>query len=197
MKKVIIIIIAVLLLITTISVIGLNRIGDEIIDSMIDSELASIEQTELNTAVKQDNTDISDNSDNSDNSDINDNKQENKASPTDTLVNNNGETNAQNSDKVAAENSASSTGNEVKNKPKVITAQKVKEIKDQVTEIDKMTAATLVIKRLSSDDISTLKGLMNGGLTAEKKKEAVKIAYARFTPEEIVQIKELYHKYMK
>ncbi len=185
MKKVIIIIIAVLLLITTISVIGLNKIGDEIIDGMIDSELASIEQTEQNTAVEQGSTADSDNN------------QGNITSQADTSVNSNGEAIAKNSGKIASENSASSTGTQVKDKTKVITAQKVKDIKDQVTEGDKMTAAALVLKRLSSDDISTLKGLMNGGLTAEKKKEAVKIAYARFTPEEIVQIKELYHKYMK
>jgi len=190
MKKVIIIIIAVLLIIKTVTIIGLNKIGDEIIDGLIDSELASIGQTEQSVEVKQNNAEKT----------IDSNEGQNP-SQTDSPTASSSEVASQNASSTDVDNldENKSAGTKVKDKTetKIITVEKANEIKEQVTTKDKVTAAALVVKRLSSEDISELKELMNGGLTAEKKKEAVKIAYERFTAEEIVQIKELYHKYMK
>lgn len=190
MKKVIIIIIGVLLLITTISIIGLNKMGDEIIDGLIDNELAAIEQTNKVAEVNEASTEKAIEAIEGDNPSQTDNNA--------TAISN-GAALETGSSKVGDKEGKESIGTGLKDKaqPKVITVKKVQEIKEQVTAMDKMTAATLALKRLSTDDIEVLKDLMNGGLTAEKKKQAVKIAYARFTAEEIVQIKELYHKYMK
>lgn len=190
MKKVIIIIIAVLLLIAIGTIIGLNKLGSEIIDRFIDSELASIGQANQSAEVKQGDTET----------DIDSNEGDNPSQTGSPAASSNDDA-SQNTSGTDIDNLAQyrSTGAQVndKNQTKVITIQKANEIKHQVTSKDKVTAAALVIKRLSSKDISELKKLMNGGLTAEKKQKAIKIAYARFTPEEIVQIKELYRKYMK
>ena len=78
-----------------------------------------------------------------------------------------------------------------------ITVTQIKDVKDEVTSADKVVAASMVMKKLSASDISTLQGMLSGGLSAEEKEKAKDIAYARFTEEEIAKIKELYHKYMK
>ncbi len=186
MKKAIIIIISILLVITAGSIFALNKLGNEVIDTLIDSEIASLEQT------GNDITGLGGDQTTPDESAQSEETQNN--TPIDNKAIDNG-TSADNTNTSNKEDIKSKTNNSVKKK--VITVKQVQEIKDQVTVTDKMTAATLVMKRLSSDDISTLKELMSGGLTPQKKKEAVKIAYSRFTADEIVQIKELYHKYMK
>ena len=81
-------------------------------------------------------------------------------------------------------------------KPALIDVQ-VNEIKDEVSASDKITAAALVIRRLSSSDVSQLKGMLTGGLSEEELAQAKALAYARFTEDEISQIKEMYAKYMK
>lgn len=191
MKKAIIIIISVLLVLTTITIFALNKLGNEVIDSLIDSELASIEQTQEDIGAVKDSSDttISGNQENNSESTLQTNSSINESTASENSVSNQNTNDAQDE----------ATGTKVKEeiKPKVITIQKANEIKEQITATDKMTAATLALKRLSSEDIGELKSLMSGGLTAEKKKEAVKIAYARFSAEEIAQIKELYRKYMK
>ena len=78
-----------------------------------------------------------------------------------------------------------------------ITVTQIKDVKDEVTSADKVVAASMVMKKLSASDISALQGMLSGGLSAEEKEKAKDIAYARFTEEEIAKIKELYHKYMK
>lgn len=78
-----------------------------------------------------------------------------------------------------------------------ITVTQIKDVKDEVTSADKVVAASMVMKKLSASDISTLQGMLSGGLSAEEKEKAKDIAYSRFTEEEIAKIKELYHKYMK
>lgn len=78
-----------------------------------------------------------------------------------------------------------------------ITVTQIQSVKDEVTSADKVVAASMVMKKLSASDISTLQGMLSGGLSAEEKEKAKDIAYSRFTEEEIAKIKELYHKYMK
>lgn len=80
---------------------------------------------------------------------------------------------------------------------KKITTEKIVEIKNEVAPTDKISAAALILKRLSADDINVLKGYLSGGLSAEEKEKAKQIAYSRFTAEEISEIKSMYSKYMK
>lgn len=178
MKKAIIIIISILFIITAGSIFALNKLGSEVIDTLIDSEIASLEQ--------QMESDISGIEDDT----VSDDSTQQEVTPNSSIE----------PDSEAVTDSTNKDNRDEIKKPdkkKVVTVKQIQEIKDQVTMGDRMTAATLVMKRLSSDDIATLKELLSGGLTPEKQKEAVKIAYARFTAEEIVEIKELYHKYMK
>jgi len=188
MKKAIIVIISVLVVFTAVAIFALNKMGNEVIDSMIDSELASIEQTQtMNT-----NQQGKQNSDVTQDSQVKlggDNVSNDLSGGTDSVAQNSGDSNNDVDNK--------STKAAGKSAGKVITPQKVQEIKDKVTVSDKMTAASLILKRLTSDDIATLKSLLSGGMTPENKRKAIEIAYSRFKPEEILQIKELYHKYMK
>ena len=84
-----------------------------------------------------------------------------------------------------------------KNSKREITKNKLQQIKEEVTFFDKMAAASLVVKRLSTEDITELKGLAEGGLSPTEKKKAKEIAYEKFTNDEIKEIKKIYYKYMK
>ncbi|MDI6600514.1 MAG: hypothetical protein QME46_01870 [Thermoanaerobacteraceae bacterium] len=69
-------------------------------------------------------------------------------------------------------------------------------IEKNVSIEDKREALKLVMSKLTNKDISFLISLAKGGLTGKEKDEAVKLAYKRFTPEEINKIKALYNKYI-
>lgn len=84
-----------------------------------------------------------------------------------------------------------------KEKAQLITVEKMNEIKEQVTAQDKVSAAAMVMSRLSSGEKNKLRGMLSGGLTAEEKAEAKRIAYSHFSSQEITEIKEMYSKYMK
>lgn len=78
-----------------------------------------------------------------------------------------------------------------------ITKDKIKEVKESVTVVDKATITKMVLQHLTAADIEELKNLAAGGLTAEEKARAKEIAYSRFTKEEIQRIQELYTKYLQ
>lgn len=77
-----------------------------------------------------------------------------------------------------------------------LSAEKINQIKKKITAQDKMTAATIVMSKLSTDDIKELKSMLAGGLTEEEKDKAQKIALDKFTDEDIERFKEMYNKYM-
>ncbi len=79
----------------------------------------------------------------------------------------------------------------------VLTPEKIEQIKDEVSAADKISAAALVLKRLSSEDIKVLKDMLDNGLSGADREKAKALAYSRFTEEEIEKIKEMYEKYMK
>ncbi|ADL07274.1 hypothetical protein [Thermosediminibacter oceani] len=78
---------------------------------------------------------------------------------------------------------------------KAIEDISIDEISGNISFSDKRRILWLVVRRLTSDDIKYLLGLLKGGLTESEKEEAKKIAFSRFTPEEIQEIRSLYHKY--
>jgi len=81
-------------------------------------------------------------------------------------------------------------------KQPAISVQKMNEIKNQVTAPEKVTAAVMVMSKLSTAEINQLKSLLAGGLTAEEKAKAKSIAFANFSSKEIEEIKDMYTKYM-
>lgn len=81
-------------------------------------------------------------------------------------------------------------------KQPVIPVEKMNDIKDKVTAQDKVSAAAMVMSKLSSDEVNQLKDMLSGGLTADEKAKAKSIAFANFSSKEIEEIKEMYTKYM-
>ncbi|TYP52420.1 hypothetical protein [Thermosediminibacter litoriperuensis] len=71
----------------------------------------------------------------------------------------------------------------------------IDEISKNISFSDKRRILRLVAGRLTGNDIKYLLGLLKGGLTESEKEEAVKLAFSRFTPEEIEEIRALYKKY--
>lgn len=71
---------------------------------------------------------------------------------------------------------------------------KIKEAQDSVSFKDKAKALSLLTK-LSPSDISMLKTMMSGGVSAEEKAKARKLALEKFTEKELEVIKDLYNKY--
>lgn len=82
-------------------------------------------------------------------------------------------------------------------KPKEqIVREKAAEIEKSTPQSERSEMMRLITSRLSPSDISYLTGLLKDGLTKEEKKAAKKLAYARFTPEEIKKVREYYKKYI-
>ncbi len=75
----------------------------------------------------------------------------------------------------------------------------VKEASDKVQESversDKDKMMKLISSRLSSGDVKYLMGLIKGGLTPEEISAAARLAYSRFSAEEITQVKTYWHRY--
>lgn len=71
----------------------------------------------------------------------------------------------------------------------------VDEISKNISFADKRRILLLVAKRLSAEDVKYLLGLLKGGLTESEKREAVKLAFKRFSRDEIDEIRALYEKY--
>ena len=69
------------------------------------------------------------------------------------------------------------------------------EIPPEVTEEDKVLAMRMITQKLTFSDIQLLMSMYDGGLSAKEREDAKKMAYEKFTPEEIEVIKELYEKY--
>lgn len=75
--------------------------------------------------------------------------------------------------------------------------QRANEIAGLISDKDKKNITSLILSKLSAEDISYLLGLLEGGLTTEEKREAKAIAYAKFNDEEIKEIKGYYRQYLE
>ena len=75
--------------------------------------------------------------------------------------------------------------------------QKAEDIEKQISRSDRSAMMRLIVKRLSTDDINYLAGLLSGGLTPEKLSAAKKLAISRFPADELKQIRAYYKKYME
>lgn len=74
-------------------------------------------------------------------------------------------------------------------------AESAKAIKNKVSVSEKTMVTKLLLSKLSSRDISELKGMLSNGITAEEKKKAIEILYSRLSTEDIKKIKDAYIKY--
>ena len=101
-------------------------------------------------------------------------------------------------DGVTAENEPTVTKPTVQN-PTKSKQEVVQEAVDKVTEgisrEDKREIMRLIGARLTREDVNTLMAMAKDGLDAKEISAAAKIAYARFTPEEIEKVKGFWHKY--
>lgn len=100
---------------------------------------------------------------------------------------------------VTGENKLTVTKPTVQNPPKS-RQEVVEEAVDKVTEgisrEDKREIMRLIGARLTMEDINTLMAIAKDGrLSAKEVDVATKIAYARFTPEEMKKVKGFWHKY--
>ena len=78
-----------------------------------------------------------------------------------------------------------------------ISKERMEEIKREVTTEDKMSMTAMVLKKLSQQDVERLIKMAAGGITAGEKKEMKKLAFEKFTAEEINEIKKMYNKYLR
>ncbi len=182
MKKVVLIIILCVFAVGGVALVVMYNLGDRLIAEAILNDLLSEENTAADQPVES--TKGTEN--------LQEQRTDNKLQPVETT---NSHEAAENTDASNKDNVDKPEPSEPK-KPALLDAQ-VNEIKDEVSASDKITAAALAIKRLSSSDINTLKGMLAGGLSEEELSKAKALAYARFTKDEIAQIKEMYARYTK
>ena len=86
---------------------------------------------------------------------------------------------------------------------KTVTAVEKKEavkkaaekVNEDIAARDKREVMDLIRSNLTNEDMKFLLSALKGGVTKAEIKEAAKIAYSRFDSEEIVRVKEFWHKY--
>ncbi len=171
MKKAIVIILSSIVLITGITFVIVYNIGEMVLDDVISNEINNDYNVVDSTVENDKNSVQNDDNDNGNNE----------------LVNNSGNVN----DNKTTDDSIA------KKKPKKrITLNEIKDIKNKITTTDKLTAAIIVLKRLSFAEINTIKNSMVGGITPEEKKEIRRIVYSKFTSDEINTLHKIFRKYV-
>lgn len=81
-------------------------------------------------------------------------------------------------------------------KPKqTVVEQAADKVIEGISREDKREIMRLIGARLTREDINTLMAMAKDGLSDIEIRDAARIAYARFTPEEIKQVKSFWHKY--
>ncbi len=189
-RKILITIFACIFLIVGVSSVVLYKLGDRIFNEMIDAQIGEIEKAMASG-------DIDSNTPSSPN---NQSASPQGAGQTDTASGNN-QANPTDQPKINdSTNPQASSTPQSENKPAEtlqVTKEKLENIKDSISASDKVTAATMVVSRLSQSDIKHITEMTAGGINAQEKKELLNIVYSRFTPDEINKIKEMYSKYMK
>ena len=78
---------------------------------------------------------------------------------------------------------------------KSAVAKATDKINDDIPLSDKHEIMKLITSRLTADEIRRLAAMLSGGVTSEEIGEAAKIAYARFSGEELTRVKGFWHKY--
>lgn len=76
-----------------------------------------------------------------------------------------------------------------------ISVDKAENVKENISFSEKTKVMTVMLKRLSVDDIKTLQQLANGGLSVEKKREAKAIILEKLTEEEYDELIKIAKKY--
>ena len=187
MKKRIIGIAVTIMFLAGVYLLVMYQLGDRIFNEIIEQQLAQLEQLE-----KEFSDTGSINSD--ENTDNASNQTSQPSIEKKPPVNEGGSAAGSAGD--IKETDAGKDGNEGK-VPIVITREKLESAKVKITASDKVTVANFLLKKLTKEDVNELTSMLSRGLTAEDKKRAKEIAYARFTKEEIETVIELYTKYME
>ena len=187
MKKRIIGIAVTIMFLAGVYLLIMYQLGDRIFNEIIEQQLAQLEQLEKEFS----DTGTITSDENADNSSNQTSQPSTEKKPP---VNEGGPAAGSTGD--IKETDAGKDGNEEK-APIVITREKLESAKVKITASDKVTVANFLLKKLTKEDVNELTSMLSRGLTAEDKKRAKEIAYARFSKEEIETVIELYTKYME
>ncbi|AZN38591.1 hypothetical protein [Paenibacillus albus] len=76
-----------------------------------------------------------------------------------------------------------------------VSVDKAKTVKDKITIKDKATVASILMKKLSVQDIKKLQKLASGGLTIAKKREARQIILGAVSPDQYNELSGIAKKY--
>ena len=80
-------------------------------------------------------------------------------------------------------------------KKEALVNKAAEKVSEGVSRSDKVAIARLIATRLTKQDISLLMAMASDGLTGIEIRDAARIAKARFTAEEIEQVKVFWHRY--
>ena len=213
MKKWLIRIATIITLVIGIYLVVMYKLGDRIINEVIDQQLAQLEQLEQQIQQEQNNPNIIQSEaptiQNETPVILNEDSVILSEAPVilsealvilseaknpNTPLNNSNASQNQNPD--TTENTTQVPKNETSN-PTEITREKLENIKGNIAAGDKVAIANFVFKKLTQDDIKEITAMIAGGLTSDEKKRAKQIAYSRFSDSEIKTIIQLYNKYME
>lgn len=199
MKKVFFISAAVILVFLISSCVFLYKLGDKVIEMSLEAAI----QSELDKAIEEIEDEIeftepsSDyNEQNSNGMPIIDLKDGEINTSSEKIDTNNKNTEGKTTGIKKDVPNGSNKQSEQKTSKSVITAQKVKEVKDEITISEKARVSIILIERLKMEDINELKGMLPDGITEDEKKRAKEIVYSRLTNDELDEIRNIYQKYM-
>lgn len=174
----------------------LYKLGDRIFNEVIDEQLQSLEATIDQASAKVEDIEGSVLQDPKETVSNSDSNQQSQSQPQQMAAGSNQQTTTQPILEQPSQTSALEQPKDVEAPSIQVTKDKLENIKESVTPADKMSAAAMVLKKLSQSDIDTLTKLAAGGITPTEKEKIKSIVYARFTQAEIQQIKAMYYKYM-
>lgn len=76
-----------------------------------------------------------------------------------------------------------------------ISASKAIEVREQITFGEKLKLTTILLKKLSTDDLKMFSGLFDGGLTVEEKRKAKNIIMEKLSEDEYDELISIAKKY--
>lgn len=185
MKKVLIIIFSTVVVVQLFIFIILNFIGDKVMDEMIESEFNELDEyvdNGYNNALKENKNQNTDNSENG-------NKKDGKIN--DNVKNDNGNIKESNEMALNVDNNVVNTDEETAE----IDMEKLKRIKDRISNVDKVRVASIVIRKFSIGEVNEVKGMLSNGISSNEKKKIKKIVFENLNNNEVSEIKNMYNKY--
>lgn len=192
MKKIIIIVLISLVVLSGVVVTVMYKMGEKFLDEMMFTDIGNVQSLENQVENDKSNDNNTTSNVNKPDSDI---KEPVSQTEVDNPIVNNENIGTKADDQKKQELAPTIEKPKVEPK-KQLTPQEIVDIKEEITFSDKMTAATMVMKKLAPSDINELQGMLVGGITPEEKEKIKQLVNIKFSDKEIKKIKEMYHKYL-